>query len=103
KELGKSQFQFYSKEMSKHSAYLHTLETGLRKAIERNEFEIYFQPQITIDTGDVSSYEALLRWKHPSLGYISPAEFIPLSEETGLIFTLGEWVIRTVCEKIVKW
>lgn len=103
KELGKSQYQLYSKEMTKQNFYLHSLETGLRKAIEHNEFEIYFQPQVNIYTGEVNSFEALLRWEHSSLGTISPVEFIPLAEETGLITMLGEWVIKTVCRKVANW
>ncbi|MFT4415202.1 EAL domain-containing protein [Fredinandcohnia humi] len=103
KELGRSLYQFYSTDMEKQSSYLMLLETGLRKAIERNELELYYQPQFDLVSNKVTSYEALLRWKHPTLGYISPGEFIPLAEDTGLILSIGEWVINTVCQRIKKW
>ncbi|MFS0861297.1 EAL domain-containing protein [Fredinandcohnia sp. 179-A 10B2 NHS] len=103
KDLGRSLFQFYSSEMQKQTSHLMVLETGLRKAIEKDELELYYQPQFDLVSNEVTSFEALLRWKHPTLGFVSPAEFIPIAEETGLILSIGEWVIQTVCQKIKSW
>lgn len=103
KELGRSLYHFYSTELQKQSSHLMQLETGLRKAIEKNELEIYYQPQLDLGTNKVTSFEALLRWKHPVLGFVSPAEFIPVAEDTGLILSIGEWIIHTVCRKLKQW
>ncbi|MCH1623963.1 sensor domain-containing protein [Ferdinandcohnia quinoae] len=103
KEVGRSIFQFYNKNMQKLNASEMILENGLRKAIDQNELELYYQPQFNLDSNEVSSFEALLRWNHPTIGHISPAEFIPLAEDTGLILSIGEWVITTVCKKIKEW
>ncbi|MEH7222378.1 EAL domain-containing protein [Bacillus sp. JJ1566] len=103
KELGRSLYQFYSTDLQKRTSHLMQLETGLRKAIEKNELEIYYQPQLDLSTDKVTSFEALLRWKHPDLGSVSPAEFIPIAEDTGLILSIGEWIIQTVCQKLKQW
>ncbi|MDR4886679.1 EAL domain-containing protein [Fredinandcohnia sp. QZ13] len=103
KELGRSLYQFYSLDLQKQTTHLMQLETGLRKAIEKNELQIYYQPQLDLSTDKVTSFEALLRWKHPVLGFVSPAEFIPIAEDTGLILSIGEWVIQTVCRKLKQW
>lgn len=103
KDLGRGHFQFYSKSMRKGSPGDMKLETALRKAIERNELVLYYQPQFNLKTMQVSSFEALIRWNHPTLGFVSPGEFIPLAEETGLIFQIGEWVIKTVCQNVRDW
>ncbi|WP_449539842.1 putative bifunctional diguanylate cyclase/phosphodiesterase [Ferdinandcohnia sp. Marseille-Q9671] len=103
KELGRSLYQFYHSDLQQQMSHLMQLETGLRKAIEKNELEIYYQPQLDLATNKVTSFEALLRWKHPTLGFVSPAEFIPLAEDTGLILSIGEWIINTVCQKIKEW
>ena len=79
------------------------LELDLRKAIANGEFEVYYQPIIDLQGGKAAGLEALLRWNHPERGMISPAEFIPLAEETGLILPLGEWVLRTACLHASKW
>jgi EAL domain-containing protein (putative c-di-GMP-specific phosphodiesterase class I) len=79
------------------------LELDLRKAIANAEFEVYYQPIHYLQTGKVSGFEALVRWNLPERGMISPADFIPLAEETGLILPLGEWVLRTACLHAAKW
>jgi EAL domain-containing protein (putative c-di-GMP-specific phosphodiesterase class I) len=89
--------------MDKRLQSRRALELDLRKAIANGEFEAYYQPIINLQTGKVACFEALLRWHHPERGMISPAEFIPLAEETGLIIALGEWVLRTACQQAVKW
>jgi len=79
-----------------------TLELGLRDALERGEFELYYQPQVDSQTHQIISVEALLRWNHPDLGLISPGKFIPILEETGLIIDVGEWIIAEACRRLVK-
>ncbi|WP_440211082.1 sensor domain-containing protein [Cytobacillus praedii] len=103
KEKGKAHFQFYRSEMNSIINNVVELETFLRKAIDRNELTLYYQPQIDLKTMKITSYEALLRWNNRELGFISPAEFIPLAEDTGLIIPIGTWVIETVCKQIKDW
>lgn len=103
KERGKGHYQYYSTDMQKSTSQTMLLETGLRKAIDRYELILYYQPQVDVLTGEVTSFEALIRWNHPELGFISPANFIPLAEEIGLILPIGEWVINTVCKKLRQW
>lgn len=103
KEQGKNNFQFYTPEMNEAVTKKMQLEVGLRKALERNEFHIVYQPQIDVMTGQVIGAEALLRWEHPEWGSISPAEFIPIAEETGLILQIGEWVLRGACLQNKQW
>jgi EAL domain-containing protein (putative c-di-GMP-specific phosphodiesterase class I) len=80
-----------------------TIEGELRSAIERNELSIEYQPQYRLDTARIVGLEALLRWKHPALGAVPPAEFIPIAEQTGLIYSVGEWVLRNACQQVVVW
>lgn len=103
KQQGRNNFQFYSPEMNTKARERLELEIDLRKALTKDEFLLYYQPQVDIHTGNIVSLEALIRWQHPQLGLIPPNQFIPLAEETGLICFLGEWVIRAACLQHQAW
>ncbi|MGH8666303.1 MAG: GGDEF/EAL domain-containing response regulator [Burkholderiales bacterium] len=103
KQQGAAEAEFYRKELNVRSLERLTLENALRRALERNELELYYQPKIAILTGHIAGAEALLRWNHPELGMVSPAEFIPIAEECGLIVDIGDWVLRTACEQAARW
>jgi diguanylate cyclase (GGDEF)-like protein/PAS domain S-box-containing protein len=103
KELGRNRYQFYSPDLNVRAARRLELETGLRQAIERHEFVLHYQPLLDIKTGQIRGMEALLRWQHPKFGLISPLDFIPLAEDTGLIIPIGEWVLRTACAQTKAW
>ncbi len=100
KEKGGNQFQFFSDDMRSQGHTRLTLTNDLRQALERNELIVYYQPQISCKTGKPIGAEALLRWKHPTLGMVSPVEFIPIAEETGLIIDIGAWVLESACKEI---
>jgi diguanylate cyclase (GGDEF)-like protein len=100
---GRNTYAFYSPETNARSFERLTLETALRKAMERNELELHYQPKVETATGRIIGAEALLRWNHKEMGAISPGRFIPLAEETGLILPLGEMVLRQACKDAVKW
>ncbi|MEC1697865.1 EAL domain-containing protein [Schinkia azotoformans] len=103
KDKGKDGFSFYEPHMKEKSVRIMQLELELRKAIDNNEFILYYQPKIDLKTNEISGCEALIRWNHPTMGMVSPAEFIPLAEETGLISQIGEWVLREACLQNRKW
>jgi diguanylate cyclase (GGDEF)-like protein/PAS domain S-box-containing protein len=103
KEEGRNNFQFFAAEMNLRSDLLFSLEKDLRYALERDEFSLHYQPQADLTSGKLCGAEALLRWKHPEKGFISPAEFIPVVEDTGQIVHIGEWVLRTACLQLAEW
>ncbi|MBI3896968.1 MAG: EAL domain-containing protein [Gammaproteobacteria bacterium] len=103
KEEGKNNYKFYSEQLNVHTLERLALETSLRRAIERDEFFLHYQAKLNLKSGEITGVEALLRWQHPELGMIAPAQFIPLAEETGLIVPLGKWVLRTACAQNVEW
>lgn len=103
KESGKNNYQFYVAEMTTKVSERLALENDLRHALERGEFSVNYQPIADCRSGKILGMEALLRWKHPERGMISPALFIPLAEETGYIISIGEWVLRTACEQCRRW
>jgi diguanylate cyclase (GGDEF)-like protein/PAS domain S-box-containing protein len=103
KSQGKNGYTVFTTDMYKDSSKELYLETDLREAVEKNEFILYYQPQVNIKTGDIIGLEALIRWKHPELGIILPNKFIPLAEKTGLIIPIGEWVLEEACRQNKKW
>jgi diguanylate cyclase (GGDEF)-like protein/PAS domain S-box-containing protein len=103
KEMGCGNFQFYQPSMNTRALERLKLEAGLRRALERNEFVLHYQPQIDIPSGAIVGVEALLRWQPPGRAMVHPGDFIPIAEETGLIVPIGEWVLRTACAQQVAW
>jgi diguanylate cyclase (GGDEF)-like protein len=103
KDAGRGTHHFFEPKMSSRASARRELEIDLRNALSRNEFELYYQPLVNLESGRITSCEALLRWRHPERGLVSPAEFIPLAEETGIIGRLGKWVLATACAEAATW
>jgi diguanylate cyclase (GGDEF)-like protein len=103
KERGGNEHQFYTADMNAKALRRLALENNLRRAIEREEFVVYYQPKVDLHTWRIVGAEALVRWQHPELGLVSPAEFIPLAEDTGLIVPIGDWVFRSACAQVQQW
>lgn len=103
KERGRSHYRFYREEMNTAFTDTALMEAHLRRAIEFNELELHYQPQVNLKTGAIDSFEALLRWNNRKFGFVSPAQFIPMAEESGLIHSIGDWVLEVVCAQLKEW
>ncbi|MDZ5474114.1 EAL domain-containing protein [Bacillus sp. 31A1R] len=103
KREGRNYIRYYCEDLSNPRPNQLSLENDLYYALERKEMQLFYQPQVNVRTGKIIGAEALLRWKHPKYGYLSPADFIPLMEETGLIIPIGEWLIREACNQLYAW
>ena len=100
---GRGTYRFFVAEMDAQVQARRTMELDLREAMERNELEVYYQPLFDLAANQASGFEALLRWHHPSMGMVSPSQFIPLAEELGLIVPIGEWVLMQACTEAAGW
>jgi diguanylate cyclase (GGDEF)-like protein len=100
---GRGTYRFFEQEMNTRMRARRELEMDLRRALVGKEFELHYQPLVSLESNDVNAFEALLRWNHPRRGLISPADFIPVAEETGLIIPLGEWVLKSACYEAAEW
>lgn len=103
KQKGRNTYSFFTPELQTHYVRLMRVENALRQALEHNQFELYYQPQQELHSEAIIGFEALLRWNHPELGQVSPAEFIPIAESSGLIVPIGEWVLREATQQLRRW
>ncbi len=103
KESGRNNFQFFKPEMNRQAVERQSLEGSLRHAVERGEFLLHYQPKINLFTGQITGAEALIRWQHPERGLVSPAQFVPIAEDCGLILPIGRWVLREACKQAREW
>ncbi len=100
---GRNAYRFFSPEMDAQAHGRLRLENDLRRAVERHELELHYQPQLDLSTGEVCAVEALVRWRHPVRGLVMPSAFIPMAEETGLVLGIGEWVLNEACRQVAQW
>ncbi len=103
KENGRQSFQFFKPAMNARAVERQSTEEGLRRALERREFTLHYQPKVDLTTGAITGAEALLRWTHPTRGPVSPIDFIPVAEDCGLILPIGAWVLREACQQARAW
>jgi EAL domain-containing protein (putative c-di-GMP-specific phosphodiesterase class I) len=103
KAQGKACYEVFDKGMHTRAVFLLQMENDLRRALEREEFRVYYQPIVALENGQLAGFEALVRWQHPERGFINPGDFIPLAEDTGLIVPLGQWILQQACQQICKW
>ena len=103
KAQGKACYEVFDKGMHTRAVYLLQMETALRRALEREEFRVYYQPIVSLDNGHLAGFEALVRWQHPERGFVSPADFIPMAEDTGLIIPIGAWILKRACQQLSQW
>ena len=103
KENGRQSYQFFKAAMNVRAVERQSIEESLRRALERKEFSLHYQPKIRLATGEITGAEALLRWTHPTRGPVSPAQFIPVAEDCGLILPIGDWVLREACKQASAW
>jgi diguanylate cyclase (GGDEF)-like protein len=103
KEKGRNNFQFFKAEMNLKAVERQSLESSLRRALERKEFLLHYQPKVNLDTGEITGVEALIRWQQPDRGLVTPAQFVPIAEDCGLIIQIGQWVLREACRQAREW
>lgn len=103
KAQGKACYEVFNKGMHTRAVYLLQMENDLRRALDREEFRVHYQPIVSLENGQLAGFEALLRWQHPERGFISPVDFISLAEDTGLIVPIGMWILKRACEQLAKW
>jgi predicted signal transduction protein with EAL and GGDEF domain len=103
KESGRNTFRFFKQEMNLKAVDRQLIESSLRRAVERNEFLLHFQPKVNLNSGEITGAEALVRWQHPDRGLTLPAQFVPIAEECGLIVQIGRWVLYETCKQARRW
>ena len=103
KDEGKARYTIFDQTMYDETRKLVELENNLRLALERDQFALHYQPIISLENNRLVGFEALIRWQHPQRGSISPVEFIPIAEDTGLIIAIGEWLLREACQQLQLW